>query len=104
MLQISDEVILDLEVALDRSAPPRASIHIFDHGARGVVLDAPVAAPEAQTRDAVEAPAVGHVLARIVELLARDEVDGGRGREGTRRIDRHLRAHHADQQPRDSPP
>ena len=96
MFQIADEVILDLQIAQIHRRHPRQRVHILDHGPRRIVLQTPVRAPEAQACDAVEGKAVGHVLAGVVEFLARDEVDGFRGGERARRIDRHLGPHHAD--------
>ena len=96
--QIADEVVLDLEVALVDRRDERQLVHVVQQRALVVVDDAAVVPAIRQTGDAAEVAALGDLLDREVELLARDEIELARRPAAACRLDRDLRADHADLQ------
>ena len=81
MLEVADEILFDLEVALVNVGDPRERVHVGNHLALGVVLNLPFAVLVGNALHGREVAAFGDFLAGEVELLARDPVNGPRGLE-----------------------
>ncbi len=96
VLQVADEVVVDLQVALVDRRHEGQLVHVLDHRALPVVFERAVRQAVGQAQDVLERLARGHVLAGVVELLAADEVDGLARAQRAARIDRGLGADHAD--------
>src|SRR5690349_20480884 len=75
VLQIADEVILDLEVALVDLADEGQLVHVLEDGALGIVHDGAGIIAIAEAVDAVEAAPLGDFLDGEVELVAADEIE-----------------------------
>ncbi len=97
VVQVADEVIFDLQVALVDGCDERQLVHVFEDRARFVVLDRAVLGAVAHAQDPGKRLALGDFLAGEIEFLAAHEVDRFGRRERIVRIDRDLRADHADQ-------
>ena len=76
VLQVTDEVILDPQIALVDFGDERQPVHVLEYRPVGVVGDDGVRAAEAQTVDCIEPTALGDFLDGEIELLAGDKVDG----------------------------
>ncbi len=96
MLEIADEIILDPEIALVDFGDERQLIHVFKDRALAVMHDSAARVAIAQTVDPIPGAAFGDFLDREIELVAADEVDGGRGFETLARLDRDLGADESD--------
>ena len=84
MLQIADEVVLDLQVALVDRRDERQLVHVLEDRARQVVHDAAVGIAIGQALDVSAAAALGDFLAGVVEFLAADEIDRRRSPSASR--------------------
>ncbi len=74
MLEVADRVVLDREVARVHVHHARQRVEVRDQRALRVVNDRAIA-PERQAVDLRERPALRHVAAGEIELLAADEID-----------------------------
>ena len=100
MQQIADEVVLDAQVALVDLGDERQRVHVLEDRAVLVVHDP---ARTVAIRDAVDrrpVAALGDLLHREVELVARDEIDRRALAQAFVRLHRHLGADEADLQRR----
>src|SRR5712691_8929194 len=97
--EVADDVVLDRQVALVDVHDERERVHVLERRpVRGVPDHAVV--PVAHAEDAAQGVAPGHLLDREVELVARDEVDRGRGGERFLRTDGDVGADEPDAQTR----
>ena len=78
VLEIADEIVLDLEVALVDLADERQLVHVLQHRTLRIVDDHALGVPVAHAVNARERPTVRDFLDREVELVASDEIDGRR--------------------------
>jgi len=95
MLEIADEIILDPEVALVDRRHERQRVHILQNRPRLVVNDASIGISIRQAGNPIPVAALGDLLDREIEFVARDEVDGSRRAQASRRIDGDLGADQA---------
>ena len=100
VLEIADEVILDLEVALVDLAHERQRVHVLQDGAFLVVRDHALAVAIRQAVDRVPVAPLGKLPDGEVELVARDEIDRLGIFEALVRLHRHLGADEARLEPR----
>ena len=96
MLEIADEVILDLQVALVDRRDEGQLVHVFEHGAGFVLLDDAVLVAIDEAGDRGKVAPFRDVAHREVVVLAGDEIDGGRFLERGARVDGDIGADHAD--------
>jgi hypothetical protein len=100
VLQIADEIILDLEIALVDLGHEGQPVHVLQHRPRRIMDDDAVLVAIAEPVDIGESAALGDFLDREVEFLAGDEIDGARRGQAGLRLDRDLGADEADLEPR----
>src|SRR5256885_14284511 len=75
MLEVADEVILDLEVALIDLGDEGQLVHVLEDGAVPIMGDRAGDIAIGNPVDFVEGEPVGNLLDGEIELVARDEVD-----------------------------
>ena len=68
MLQVADEVVLDLQVALVDRRDERQVVHVLDHGARQVVHDAAVGAAIGEPLDVAQAAGLRRLPCRCSRI------------------------------------
>ncbi|ETN72374.1 hypothetical protein NECAME_18895 [Necator americanus] len=97
MLEITAEVMLGREIALVDRRDERELIHVFEYRPGVVVHDAAVGQPVAQAKDRFERHTLGDLETREIEFFPAHEIERLARGQRTMRIDRHLRADHADE-------
>ena len=90
VLEIADEVVFDLEVALVDGRDERQKIHVFEHGPLGVADDDAGLVAPSQTGYGREVPSLRDLFDGEVEFVARDKIHDRRGFEALVALDRHL--------------
>ena len=96
---LADLIVLDAQVALVDVGHVGQRVHV--HGHRTVLrVDDAATLTVAETIDLLEAPALGDLLDRVVELAARHEVDALGGLERSFGQNGDVGAHEADHEPR----
>ena len=96
VLEIADEIILDLQVALVDRRDEGQPVHVFQHGPLFVHLDRAVFVAIDQAGDGFPVAAFRDVADGEVVVLAGDEIDGFRFFQRGARIDRDIGADQAD--------
>src|SRR5581483_3488508 len=96
VLEVADEVVLDLEIALVDVEHARERVHVVDELALAVVVDLAVLVAPREPVHVGEIAALSDLGDRVVELLAADEVDRLRGEDRLLRHDGDVRAAEAD--------
>lgn len=74
MLQVADEVVLHMQIALVDLCDKRQFVHVFQRGPWSVMDDSARGGPEAEAGDLTERPALRYFLDGEVKLFATDEV------------------------------
>ena len=100
VLQIADEVVLDLQVALIDRRHPRQAVHVVQDRPVRVVDDRALGVAVGETVDRGPGLVLGHVQTREIELVAGDEVDHRRLLHRALRVDGDLGPDQADLQRR----
>ncbi len=95
MLQIADEVLLHLQVALVDRGDPRQVVHLLQDRTIRIVGDRALGVAPAEARDLRPGDVVGDVLDGEVELVAGDEVHDRRLDQAAVRLHRDLGADQA---------
>ena len=103
MLQVSDEVVVDIEVAFVDGRDERQQVHVLQDRALVIVDDDSGRIAVGQAGDLTPRPLVRHLLDGEVELVAGDEIDQRRCLQAAGGIDRDLGADQTDLQSGDSP-
>ena len=96
MLQVTDKVILDLQVTLIDRCDKGQFVHVLEDRTRLVVLDRAIRRAVTQALDLRERLACCHFLAGEIEFFTADEIDRFARRQRVVWIDGDLGAHHAD--------
>ena len=77
MEQVTDEIVLDLQIALIDVRHPREHVHVLDHLAFGVVNDFAGVVPEGEAGDGIDRAAFGDFLASEIKFFAANPIYGG---------------------------
>src|SRR5215813_14121733 len=96
MPQVAAEIILNDEVALVDRRDEWQVIHVLENGTFLVVHDGAIRPAPGQPGDPAELASLSHLLDGEIELVARDEIDGGGSHKARLGLDGDLRTDHPD--------
>jgi hypothetical protein len=98
MLQVTDKIIFDHQIALVNIHHPRQLVHIFDHGAVAVMHHLAIDFV-ADAVDFRKRTTGGDIIDGKIEFVARDEVNRGRMLKRKLGLHGHVRADEANHKP-----